>query len=160
MLEEHSLVHVWKFVRTFGSEKKDKKSKYPVLLRSRSYPRLIGGEFQKDPWEHLWRTQSTFWKAELFLHPCRAGGRTAQGLQMKILAPSSQSLLRGAVNQPPSSDGENFLQTTEDSLPGVLLLGKPLGWLDQSLEARFDLCLKIHQKKKKSRQIYCRTVLT
>lgn len=53
----------------------------------------------------------------MFLHPCGAGGRTAQRLQMKILAPSSKSLLRGTVNQQPnpSSDGENFLQTAEGS---------------------------------------------
>lgn len=149
-LEEHSLIHAGKFERTVGSEnpssRKDKKSKYPMPIRSRTYPRLIGGEFQKDPYEHLWRTQSAFWKAELFLHPCGGGGRTAQRLQMKILAPSSKSLLRGTVNQPPnpSSDGENFLQTTEDSAR-CAATWKPLGWLDQSLEARFDLCLKFHQ---------------
>lgn len=120
-LEEHSLMCVWKFVRNAGSEnsssRKDKESQYPMPIRSRSYLRLIGGELLKDPCEHLWRTRSTFWKAELFLHPCGAGGRTAQRLQMKILAPSSKSLLRGTVNRPPnpSSDGENFLQTSEDS---------------------------------------------
>lgn len=45
----------------------------------------------------------------------------------------------------------------QKTLPGLLLLGKPLGWPEQSLEARLDPPLKIHQNKM-SRQISCKAV--